>query len=262
MTTIQLLQASVDAETASEFRLLIDNKFVKYITIDGGLYSPDDMCFGPSLISLLPPLPAGHWNEGRISLNPTTGAAHFATVLKTRLPGITQIWHSTQIDHLELHMGRKLRTNVYEATHPRFNSTIIVKFARFPWEVPQLEKETVAYEWIDGHKIGPAFLGRLAEEGSVIGFVIERIADFRHATLDDLDLCRLGLTKLHTLGIKHGDINKHNFLVHDGNITLIDFEVASQTVDPDELERELVDLPSQLRDTSGRGGRVVENGPS
>ncbi|KAI3337713.1 alpha-galactosidase A precursor [Ustulina deusta] len=262
MTAIQVLQASVDPGSDSEFRLLIDNKFVKYITIDGGLYSLDEMCFGPSLISLLPPLPAGDWNEGRISLNPTTGAAHFATVLKTRLPRITKIWHPTQINHLELHMGRKLRSNVYEATHSHFNSTIIAKFARFPWEVPQLEKETAAYEWIEGHNIGPTFLGHLVEEGRVIGFMMECIADFRHATPDDFDLCRLSLTKLHTLGIKHGDINKHNFLVQDGKVTLIDFDCASQTIDPDELERELGDLQCQLRDTSGRGGRVVESGPS
>lgn len=129
---IQVLQASVDPESESEFRLLVNNKFVKYISIDGGLYDSDDMCFGPSLISLLPPLPPGDWNEGHISRNLTTGNVHFAAVSKTRLPGITNPWHPFQIDHLELCMGRKLRFNVYEATCSRFDSTIIAKFAWFP----------------------------------------------------------------------------------------------------------------------------------
>ncbi|RFU77949.1 alpha-galactosidase a precursor [Trichoderma arundinaceum] len=182
MDLIQVLQASVDPEGESEFRLFVNNKFVKYITMDGGLYDSD--------------------NKGHVSRNPTTGDAHFAAVSKARLPGITKLWHPTRIDHLELRMGRKLRSNVYEATCSRFSSTIIAKLARFPWEVPQLEKETTAYEWIDSHEIGPAFLGHLIEEGRVIGFIMARITDCRHATPDDFRLCCLALSKLHRLGIR------------------------------------------------------------
>ena len=71
----------------------------------------------------------------------------------------------------------------------------------------------VPYEWIDGHQIGPEFLGHLTEEGRVIGFLIERVFDCRHATPEDLSLCQHTLAKLHKLGIKHGDTNKHNFLI-------------------------------------------------
>ncbi|KAL7927971.1 hypothetical protein ACQKWADRAFT_278364 [Trichoderma austrokoningii] len=61
MNGIQLHQASdnPEGESESNFCLLVNNKFVKYILIDGGLYDPDDMCFKPSLISLLPALPPG-----------------------------------------------------------------------------------------------------------------------------------------------------------------------------------------------------------
>lgn len=64
---LQLLQASVDpdANGESEFRLLVNNKFVKYVNIDAGLFDPDDMCFGPTLISLLPEFPPGDWNQAR-----------------------------------------------------------------------------------------------------------------------------------------------------------------------------------------------------
>ncbi|KAI0892967.1 alpha-galactosidase A precursor [Annulohypoxylon nitens] len=257
---ILVLQASVDPEDTSEFRVLVDNKFVKYITIDAGLYDSDEMCFGPSLISLLPPLPPGDWTTGHISRNLKTGDAHFSAVSKTHLQGITKDWHSTQVDHLELHQERKLRSNVYEVTCPSFSSTIIAKFARFEWEIAQLKRETMVYGWIEGHQIGPAFLGHITEEGRVIGFLTARIADYRHATPEDFTLCHSVLSRLHKLGIKHGDINKHNFLIHDGKATLIDFDNAWPASD-DELEAEDHELLDQLRDTSGRGGQVVENGP-
>ncbi|KAH8602288.1 hypothetical protein B0O99DRAFT_606179 [Bisporella sp. PMI_857] len=157
-------------------------------------------------------------------------------------------------------MKQKLRSNVYEVTCDRFSSTIVAKFARFPWEVPRLEKETTVYEWIASHQIGPDFLGHLTEEGRVIGFLMACISDCRHATTEDFHLCHLTLSKLHQLGIKHGDINKHNFLIHGGKATLIDFDSASRTAGVDELEAELSDLLNQLRDTSGRGGRIVESG--
>jgi len=128
---IRLLQASVDPEDESEFRILIDDKFVKYITIDAGLYDSDDMCFEPSLVSLMPPLPPGDWNKGRISRNPKTGDIHFSAVSKTHLPGITTTWHPTRVDHLELREVQKLRSNVYEVAYPGFSCTVVAKFARF-----------------------------------------------------------------------------------------------------------------------------------
>ncbi|KAL7926376.1 alpha-galactosidase A precursor [Trichoderma austrokoningii] len=255
---LQLLQASVDPDDESEFRLLVDNKQIKYITIDAGIFDQEDMCFEPSLVSLLPPFPPGDWNQGRISRNPRTGDPHFSAAMRINLPGITKIWHHIQIDHLELRMGQKLRSNVYEATCPRFSSPIIAKFARFPWEVPLLEAETAAYEWIEGHQIGPDFLGHLAEEGRVIGFVIARVAHCHHAAPEDLPLCRQALSKLHQIGIKHGDTNKHNFLIQEGKVTLIDFDNASRAASAEELETELHGLRDQLGDMSGKGGRVVE----
>ncbi|KAI0190833.1 alpha-galactosidase A precursor [Astrocystis sublimbata] len=253
---IKLLQASVDEDDESHFRLLINDKTVKYIIIDAGLFDTDDMCFAPSLIDLLPPFPPGDWKTGRISRNPATGDAHFASVSEEPLPGITKIWHSTTIDHLELGMPRKLRSGVYEATCPRFGATVVVaKFARFAWEIPQLEAETEAYEWIEGHHIGPGFLGHLTEEGRVIGFLIAQITDCHHATPDDFAACDRALSRLHELGIRHGDINKHNFLVRGGeDAVLIDFDVASRLVGVNELEDESRDLMNQLHDTSGRGG--------
>jgi predicted Ser/Thr protein kinase len=177
-----------------------------------------------------------------------------------RLPGITKTWHPLQIDHLSLLDQRKLRSNVYEVTCPSFPSKVIAKFARFEWEVPQLEAETTAYEWIDGQQIGPNFLAHLTEEGRVIGFLMARITNCRHAMPEDFLSCHEVLSKLHELGIKHGDINKHNFLIHDGRTTLIDFDNASRPVEVHELEAELNRLQELLQDVSGKGGQVLETG--
>ncbi|KAH7309028.1 alpha-galactosidase A precursor [Stachybotrys elegans] len=259
--TIQVLQASIDPDDTSDFRVLVDNKFVKYIVIDPGVYALDDMCFGPSLISLLPPLPSGVWNKARVSQHLDTGEPYFSEFSRVQLPGITKIWHSNQIDHLALREPRKLRSNVYEVTHPDFESPVIAKFARFEWEVPQLEVETTAYSWIEGHQIGPEFLGHLVEEGRVIGFLIARITNFHHATIEDFPLCQSALSRLHHVGIKHGDVNKHNLLIHDEKATLIDFDLASRPASENQLKAELHQLQNELLDTSGRGGRVVESSP-
>ncbi|RSL54808.1 hypothetical protein CEP54_009685 [Fusarium duplospermum] len=252
------VQLSVDPEGESEFRLLINDRFIKYITIDNGVFDSEDMCFGPSLISLLPPLPPGDWNTACICHDPATGTAHFVEVERARLLGIETTWHHVNIDYLNIQLERKLRSNVYEVTCPGFSSIVVAKFARFPWEIPQLEKETEAYKWIEGHHIGPPFLGHLSEEGRVIGFIMANMTDCHHATPGDFDLCHQTLTRLHQLGIKHGDINKHNFLIHAGEATLIDFDSAVPKASACELQDELSSLQHHLRDTSGRGGRVIE----
>ena len=255
-TDLRLLQAEVGEEADGDFRILVDAKYVKYLTVDPGLYDIRTMCFGPTLFSALPPLPLGDWNQGHISINPKDGRAHFIGE-RIQFPQIMHTWHPLKLDHLDLEWGTKLRSNVYEATMPgTVNTTVIVKFARFPWEISWLDAETTAYQWLQGHSIGPRFLGHLMEEGRVIGFIIERIPNFRHATPEDLSLCQRALSKLHRIGIKHGDINKHNFLIHDGTATLIDFDAATWCNDTKTLTDEFKRLQQEWEDVSGRGGML------
>jgi hypothetical protein len=58
-SNVVLLQAEVDENDQSFFRLLIDGRIIKFVTVEPGLYTAEDICFGPSLISLLPDLPPG-----------------------------------------------------------------------------------------------------------------------------------------------------------------------------------------------------------
>lgn len=104
MPIVEVLQASIDPADQSEFRILVDRKHIKYINIDPGLYDVPDMCFGPSLISLLPPLPPGDWNTGHISKDTATGRPRFIRHEKIQLAWITNVWHPLLIDHSERHM--------------------------------------------------------------------------------------------------------------------------------------------------------------
>jgi tRNA A-37 threonylcarbamoyl transferase component Bud32 len=86
---------------------------------------------------------------------------------------------------------------------------------------------------------------------------MERMINFRHARPDNLALCHRALSKLHRLSIKHGDINKHKFLIHDDQATLIDFDCSLQCDNVTVLEEEFRGLEKELSDTSGRGGQMV-----
>jgi tRNA A-37 threonylcarbamoyl transferase component Bud32 len=93
----------------------------------------------------------------------------------------------------------------------------------------------------------------------VIGFIVERITDFRHATPEDLPLCQQELSELHKLKMKHGDPNKHNFLIHNGKATLIDFDHSNWCNDEQALNEEYQSLVAELSETSGRGGILLES---
>ncbi|KAI2790926.1 hypothetical protein POX_c03778 [Penicillium oxalicum] len=42
------------------------------------VFCAEDMCFGPSLVSLLPKFPTGDWNDGLVAKDTKDGRPHFA----------------------------------------------------------------------------------------------------------------------------------------------------------------------------------------
>jgi len=254
---LKILALSMDdCGFESYYRVLVDGKKIKYVSIDGGIYDTDDLCFPPALLSKLPPFPPGDWNLAHITKSIETTKPQFAWTVQKAFRGITHPWHATKLDYLFLNLGKMLMSNVYEASSELFNTPIIAKFARFPWEIDYYEAETQAYAWIEGHGIGPRFLGHLTEEGRIVGFLLERV-EGRHAATDDLPACRAVVSKLHDLGIVHGDLNKHNFLISESRVVLLDFETAKRSEDTDATDRELRKLEEQLLDESGKGAMVT-----
>lgn len=236
---IELLAALVDpdGDKQDEYRFLVDGKHVKYVTIEAGaLPAETHRSSGPDVLRVIPEFPPGDWTKGCVSKCNSTGKPVFSSISSDKLPAVESVWNPIIVDHLELKTVTRLRQNIYKVSHVLFKEPVIFKLANFPWQIPSVEAETRAYEWIQDEDIGPRFLGHVAEGGRVIGFLIENIAEGSPATLDDSEACRTALTKFHLLGLKHGDVNRDNFLVHrpEGKVWLIDFE-ATRKCDEQEL---------------------------
>ncbi|KAJ4861797.1 hypothetical protein T069G_02751 [Trichoderma breve] len=238
-SNVQLLAVLVDwdDEEEGEYRFLVDGQ--------------SDLW--PVLIPLLPPFPPGEWNEGHVSKDPLSGHPVFSHYTQSDLPEISNTWHHRRIDHLEFKQVHQLRQNIHVVTHPLFDQTLIVKFAEFPWQISYFKAETKAYEWLNCHGIGPKFIAHLTEAGSVFGFVTEYIDGARFADTRDLAACQESLSRLHSVGIKHGDINKYNFLIREGKAMLVDVEASQRCNEKQELEAEYEQLEASLSDTSTKG---------
>ena len=83
---------------------------------------------------------------------------------------------------------------------------------------------------------------------------MERIADARHAGPQDLESCQRTLSRLHRLGIHHGDINRFNFLIRNSEAVLIDFDTARKCDNDDALLQVSECLLEHLENQSNRGG--------
>ena len=227
LKTIQILNQQIDPDDKSPhyYRTLLNKTHFKYLTILPSTYDVDDLCFPPNLLELLPPFPSGDWNLGRIGKTVEDPSPHFLETSRQDLPSIEELWHPRCFDYLDFQLGEHLALNVYVTTSPHFEKPLIAKFARFPWEIGYCVSETRAYSWIEGHDIGPSFLGFMTEEGRAIGFLLE-FFEGRHAGVSDLPACTEIVRRLHALGISHGDLNKYNFLISGKQVLLIDFEAA------------------------------------
>jgi hypothetical protein len=261
---VRLLACLVDEDDTdnSDYRFLVDGQHVKYMTTAPGTFrgAEDDRTFEPILLGeLLPPFPTGDWNNGHAARDPENGKPIFVRTEKVQFPGIKNLWHPVKLNELDFTRQDRLRQRVHVSTHPEVNDgkPVLIKLAVWPWEIPSVEAETTIYQRIADSGVGPKFFGHLNEgkDGRVIGFVTEWFEGARAAGPGDIDDCKKALCRLHELGIKHGDINKHNFLVRDGHeVVLVDFETATRDCSPMELEVEMSALKNSLEDKSFRGG--------
>jgi tRNA A-37 threonylcarbamoyl transferase component Bud32 len=92
----------------------------------------------------------------------------------------------------------------------------------------------------------------------VIGFLLQKIPG-RHAGPTDIQVCRDVIARLHALGIHHGDLNRHNFLVQDSRAYLLYFESVRKTEEKQELDKEMDGLEGMLCSDSRRGGRYTDS---
>ena len=246
-----VLDIADDPDTpATHYRLSKNSGDVVYVSIDVGVNDEDDDYFPPMLLDLLPPFPSGDWNKAHIIKTEERPQPHFAWTRRLDLPKITSIWHPTHVEFNELRIDSKLMPNVAEAFHPNFGD-VIAKYARFEWEISSYQAETEVYSWLEGHNMGPNFLSHLMEGGRVIGFLLQKL-NGHHAGIQDLARCEAIVRKLHSLNILHDDLNRHNFLVNQEQVRLIDFETSVRGQDEDKQAEELRGLKGELLDGSGK----------
>ncbi|XMA20651.1 hypothetical protein WAI453_013442 [Rhynchosporium graminicola] len=183
------------------------------------------------------------------------------TISSKPLEAVTRIWHPRTFDVLGLketgRFGARVRIVEWEGRE------VVAKIARFDFEIPRVENETRVYEKIDRDRIkypdlaaiSPAFLGHLTEDGRVMGMLIEKL-EGRRARIEDISACEAIVKRLHTLGIVHGDLNRHNLVVDEqsGIVRLIDFENAKDYSDI-QAKEEIDSLKDQLVEDTGRGGQ-------
>ncbi|KAG6094982.1 hypothetical protein E4U30_002883 [Claviceps sp. LM220 group G6] len=272
-SNVRLLACEIDEDDTgdSEYRFLVDGRHVKYVTTAPGAFCgfEDDRTFEPILLSeLFPPFPIGDWNNGRVAKDPVTGKATFIRTEKVQFIEVESVWHNVKLNELDFSRNPegRLRQGTHVVAHPTINGgePVLMKLSVWPRYIPYMETETAAYEWICDKGIGPKFLGHLTEgsNGRIIGFVTEWLGGTRFAEPRDLDGCKKVLARLHQLGIKHGDINKYNFLVregegHEDEVFLIDFETARRDCPHVELEDEMKALKNSLESTDPRGGPAI-----
>ncbi|CAJ2509454.1 Uu.00g144800.m01.CDS01 [Anthostomella pinea] len=129
----------------------------------------------------LPRLPLGNWNTAEIGLKPDT------------LLEVSNPWHPMSIEYVDFVKVRSLknvstvqrtRADVVQVvSHPFFETPVVMKIASFPSDlaIQAMEREIGIYQLLENTDIAPRFLGHVTEDGRVIGFLIEYIADARTA---------------------------------------------------------------------------------
>ncbi|KAJ3555561.1 hypothetical protein NPX13_g10331 [Xylaria arbuscula] len=221
----EVLSMETSTRDDSYFRIRYNDK-VKYVVVIRGTFNSDELCLP---LYSLPPLPYEDdgWTVARVSRNP--GSPQLQFVLENRpLQGVKEIWHPEQVDCLALKRVQRLTMNVSECT-------------RKGQEAPQ---STVIAKSRD--------LRHVVEQGRVIGFVLEKLHG-KSASIEHRARCTEVLGRLHRLGLLHGDVNRHNFMVGDGWTKMIDFEKSKETQDEGLVKAEVLSLLSKLEDESGRG---------
>lgn len=120
-----------------------------------------------------------------------------------------------------------------------------------------MANERRAFQRLQGSGIGPRFLGQSVEDGRVIGFLIERIVGARFAYPRNLEGCQEALSRLHRLGVKHGNTNRFNCLVCAEKVVFIDYSTVRRCDDAAALREEFDGLLECLQDNSTKERSIV-----
>ncbi|KAI3317291.1 hypothetical protein HD806DRAFT_550577 [Xylariaceae sp. AK1471] len=241
-----VILATQKTDTATEIRVLIEEPLtskqdIKYLVVSHDvqtLGTPERFYSTTDSIEL-PVLPGGNWNCAEINRSPDGKKALVTKTSCAHLAGVEEIWHPLQIEYLTLkiHPMETSNERVQLVSHPFLdtpNNLAAMKFASFEDSIVSIEHETRVYKALEGSDAAPKFLGHVAENGRVIGFLMEYIEGARRVSSDEgfydlaLDLCGSALKTLHDQGVAHRDAHPGNCLIRKtGKAVWLDFERSS-----------------------------------
>ncbi|PYH80571.1 hypothetical protein BO82DRAFT_286313 [Aspergillus uvarum CBS 121591] len=257
---VLFMEVDDDDSFSSEYRVQIGN-CVNYLIISPNTFDKDRLSFS---VQSLPALPwNGDWTMAHISRDDISG--ELRTSISTRpLAGVRYQRHDIMADCLDLMNSKMLTAMAFEAVRYSITpssdrlpvTTVIAKIARFEWEIPRIERESRAYQLLDGSGLAPPFLGHIRENGRIIGFLLKKVKGC-HATIQDLKICEAAPGNFRKLGLLHGDVNRYNFLVTQEGVKLLDFECFQVNASSQSMHRELGSIRMKLMEISGRGGGFV-----
>ncbi|KAI9824127.1 MAG: hypothetical protein M1819_001082 [Sarea resinae] len=259
---LEVLSQYIDDETG-RYRLRAGRR-VHYLTISIDVFDDDTMCRPYLLIPQLPDIPDGAWTKMEVYRH-ADGSLR-SSISSEPLAAVEMLWHPRIVDVLSLKQTKRHRSGVHEVLFDS-NRPAVAKIACFDFQLPQIEDETHVYSIISQHQeaavppVAPAFLAHLAENGRVMGMLLEKL-EGDYATIDDLPACEEAVRRVHRMGMIHGDVNRYNFIVDRSKkcARLVDFEHASPYNETEALA-ELQSLPAELVEATGRGGTIIWKEP-
>lgn len=199
-------------------------------------------------------VPEGDWNLGHLTLDPT-GKLILDYVETKQLDCISNKWCQYSIDWLDIGemnasdgalQCQNLMFSFLSRNHFGVES-VVVHYEWYPETLYGPIRETEIYGLIQGKGIAPNFVAHFTENHKrVIGYLTEYIPG-RHATIEDLDICRQVLLKLHELGIAHGSLSYRCFLIHENRALLHGFGGSKRTNDRAVLKAEMDSLEDILQ---------------
>jgi len=253
---------SLDLEDNEYLYRIRRGKRVVYVwVLHADIIPLDDRTDGSRILSNLHDIPK--WNEQWKTLTVTKSHNGVECAINKFLPhALNYRTILTRSDRRYNLLDLELRDRISDRVSRVlvYNRVCVLKIARFKHELVALEREIRAYCALMNHKftLAPEFIGYAyeEEEDRVIGFLMEEIHG-RHPDIRDLRTCQSTVQQLHSIGIIHGDLNRHNIIITGDEARLIDFEASTLQKEGHHIEArdELQKLIENLLDSSDVGLR-------
>jgi len=254
---LEILNQEIDPDDVSGIYRIRAGRRVHYLNIEGNVFDKDTLCRPYLLIPNLPDFPDSDWTKMEIRRKEDGSLA--TKISWDALEAVGAVWHPNIVEVLSLPKIKNYKPSVNEVLY--CGRPAICKIARFEWNIPRMDNETRVYSVIEEYRhdwiaVAPAFLGHVAENGRVMGILLEKLnGDF--ASIDDLVVCEKTISTLHAMNVIHGDPNRYNFMIDrvKGDVRLMDFEHA-EPYEAAKAPEELQSLWSELEETTGRGSVI------